>query len=61
MKRFAGLKASNYVFHDTDGDRNVIAIFAGSRKLAFIEYDTLDKLIGRLQTLREQHAPEEEK
>ena len=59
MTRFAGLKANNYVFHETDGDRNVIALFAGSRKLAFVEYDSIDKLISRLNALKHQHAPEE--
>lgn len=59
MRRFARLKASNYVFHDTDGDRKVIALFAGSRKLAFIKYEALDKLIGRLNALKHQHAQEE--
>lgn len=58
-KRFSGVKASNYVFHETGEDRNVVALFAGSRKLAFIEYDALDRLIERLQTLREQHGQKE--
>ena len=59
-QRFAGLKASNYVFRDQAGDRNVIVLFAGARQLAFIEYDTVDKLIARLQALKALHgaAPE---
>lgn len=58
-RRFDGLKASNYIFREPEGDRDVIAIFAGSKKIAFLEYDSIDRLVDRLHALQHQHASKE--
>ena len=57
MKRFAGLSAKDYEFKKEDGttDRHVIAIYAGSKRVALLEYDTAYKFVHRIHDLAETH------
>lgn len=55
-KRFTGLKARNYKFLHGDGSsRDVIALYAGSRNVGFMEYDTARKFVDRVHDLCDDH------
>lgn len=57
MKRFAGLSAKDYEFKNADGttDRHVIALYAGAKRVALLEYSTAYKFVHRIHDLTETH------
>ena len=57
MKRFSGLKARDYEFKNEDGstNRHVIALFMGTKKVGFMEYDTARHFVDRIHDLCDEH------
>lgn len=56
MKTFSGFKAKDYEFYHQDGTmRNVIALYAGSKRVGFIEYDHARSFVDRIHDLCDQH------
>ncbi len=58
MKRkFGGMKARDYEFKNHDGttERHVIVLYAGDKRVGFIEYDTAYALVNKVHDLTEAH------
>ena len=56
IQRFAPLKARNYQFRLEDGSsREVLAIYAGNKRVCFMEYDTAYDFVNRVHDLTETH------
>ncbi len=53
--RFNGPRAKNYLFRTPEGERAVIAIYAGPKKLGFIEYDTARRFVDQIHDLCDEH------
>lgn len=54
------LRVKSYVFHDHDGtSRPVIAIYAGSRPMGFVEYGDAHRLVDIIRDLVDQYEVRE--
>ena len=54
-KPFTGFKAKNYRFEDGDNSRDVIALYAGGRRVGFMEYSTSRQFVDRIHDLADEH------
>lgn len=55
-KRFTGIKARKYDFRIQDGSsRPLIALYAGTKAIGFMEYDTARHFVDRIHDLCDEH------
>lgn len=54
-KKFTGFKARNYEFRDDENTRDVIVLFAGSKKVGFMEYSTSRQFVDLIHDLCDKH------
>ena len=57
QRKFGGFKARDYEFRNDDGttDRHVIVIYAGDKRVGFMEYADAYKFVHRIHDLTEAH------
>ena len=60
-QKFAGFKARDYEFRNDDGTtgRHVIVIYAGTKRVGFIEYEAARKFVNRINGLCDAHETRE--
>ncbi len=59
-QKFGRLGVRSYTFRESDGKaREVIAVFAGSRRVAFLEYSTARRFVDQVHDLCDDHERSE--
>lgn len=60
VRRFGGLKPRDYEFVNPHDSRKVIALFAGGKPIAFIEYPDAYEFVNTIHDLAEAHERKEQ-